>query len=111
MYVLLCATKTTTPEHIVLQYLCLRVRGSQGPGAGGGTVGVTGAGEGAVAIAMEGRRMPERGVWEGERLRTLGVTLHADGETEAETVSSELLWTKLFTRTQRSKLDPHKQAG
>lgn len=52
------------------------VGGSQGPTRGGRAVGVTGAGEGAVAIAMEGRWMAKGWIRKGECLRTLRVALH-----------------------------------
>lgn len=58
-------------------YLCVCVGGSQGPHGGAGAVRVTGAGEGTVAIAIEGRLVAEGRVREGEGLRTLGVALHA----------------------------------
>lgn len=66
------------------QYLCVCVGGSKGATGGGGAVGITGAGEGAVAIAMEGRRMAEGRVRKSERLRTLRVALHTVRERERE---------------------------
>lgn len=54
---------------------------SQGPADGGRTVGVTGAGQRTVAIAIEWRLVAEGRVRKSERLRTLRVTLHAVRET------------------------------
>ncbi len=62
----------------------MSVGGSQGPAGGGGAVGVTGAGEGAVAKTMEGRRMAEGRIRKSERLRTLRVALHTEGERQRE---------------------------
>lgn len=52
------------------------VGGSQGSAGGGGAVGVTGAGEGTVAIAIEWRLMAKGRVRKCECLRTLRVALH-----------------------------------
>lgn len=68
------------------QYLCVYVGGSQGPAGGGGAVRVTGAGEGAVTVAVEGRRMAEGRVSKSERLRTLRVALHTVTETDGQVI-------------------------
>lgn len=65
-----------------VQYLCVCVGSSQGPAGGGRAVGVAGVGEGAVAIAMEGRWMAEGRIRKSERLRTLRVALHTERERE-----------------------------
>ncbi len=66
-------------------YLCVCVGGSQGHTGGDRAVGVTGAGEGAVAIAMERRWMAEGRVRKRECLWTLRVALHTERERERET--------------------------
>lgn len=67
-----------------VQYLCVCEGGSLGPTDRRGAVGVTGAGQGTVAIAIEWGLLAKGGVRKSERLWTLRVALHTVRETGRE---------------------------
>lgn len=68
----------------VAQYLCVCEGGSLGPTDGCGAVGVTGAGQRTVAVAIEWGLLAKGGVRKSERLWTLRVALHTVRERERE---------------------------